>query len=259
MTGLRLGRAGGMLMAMIVVGAAMASAAFQSPREIIESFGLVKEGRYFVLPKVENEVKEHLNVVLPLVDTLDDLFDQWAANESKKYMVVALNQEIALVQAQFQRNQAMFNQLDTNPVVAKFQRQELNANATWLQNYRAELVNSRDNVQSQVAAIHVQEAHLEKVAKARGLFLEACDAMTPSLNRLKDAYNKVTQDPKFDSIIRVLRDTTKLPQKIGPSEAILKSMDRVNMAKKTLDPKVFQPKKFTPRRPPRAASKTSKK
>jgi hypothetical protein len=258
MPGIRFGGAAGMLVALMGLSGAIASAADESPNEILEGHGLVKQGKYFLLPKVEDEVKEQLNKVVPLMDDLDVLFNQWSANEEKKFQLGALNDELAAVNAQKLANQALYSQLDRNPAIARGQRQQLDQNAVMLQNYFNQVQNQRNLVQSQIKGPRIQEAHLEKVAKAREVFLQAYDEMTPSLNKLKAAYNEVSQDAKVDSALKVLRESKRVQFKLGPSTEIIDVITRVTKAKQFLDPKVFQPKKFVPNKPPKKAPAAKK-
>ena len=92
----------------------------------------MQDGKYFLLPKAENEVKVQLNRVLPLVDELDVLFNQWSANEQKKYMVAAMNDELAGTQAAINNNRAMYSQLDRNAYIAKSQRADLDQQGAML-------------------------------------------------------------------------------------------------------------------------------
>jgi hypothetical protein len=101
--------------------------------------------------------------------------------------------------------------------------------------------NQRDLVRGQIAGPVIQQQHLDKVAKAREVFLKAYDEMTPSVDRLKAAYTEVAQDDKVANALKVLRQSKSVQMKLGPSEPLVKAMARVNHAKNVTDPQYFKP------------------
>jgi hypothetical protein len=237
MTGIRFACAAGL----IVIVAGVANAADPTPQEILAAKGLVQDGKYFLLVKPENEVKQQLNKVLPLVDDLDVLFNQWAENEQKKYMVAAMNDELTGTQAAINNNRAMYSQLDRNAYIAKSQRQDLDQLGAMLRQYYNQVQNNRDAMRNSIAGPVIQQKHLDKVAKAREVFLKAYDEMTPSVDRLKAAYAEVAQDDKVANALKVLRQSKSVQMKLGPSEPLLRAMARVNHAKNVTDPQFFKP------------------
>ena len=251
----RLAGMAGLLAILIGPGERAARATVPTPEDVLAGRGLTKEGKFFVLAKVEDEVKGELNKVIPLVGNLNLLFDQWAANEQKKYMVGALNEEIAVCRAQYQNVQAMYSQLSRTPAVAKMERNQLDQMSNALQQYIGQLQNQRNLVQSKIASDLVQQAHLNKVAKARDVFLQAYGEMNPATDRLKAAYSEVGQDEKVINALKVLRESKKIQFKLGPSDTLMKPMAVVNDAKRTLDPQYFQPTRFKSNRPQGSKSK----
>ena len=237
------------LLVILTGSARPARASDPTPEDVLAGRGLTKEGKFFVLSKVEDEVKAQLNQVIPLVGNLNLLFDQWAANEQKKYMVGALAEEIAICRGQQQYVQSLYSQVSRTAAVARMERQQLDQMADALRQYIGQLQNQRNLVQSQIASDLVQQAHLKKVAKAREVFLQAYGEMNPATDRLKAAYSEVGQDEKVINALKVLRESKKIQFKLGPSDAIMKPMAVVNDAKRTLDPQYFQPTRFKSSRP----------
>ena len=260
MTGIRCARAAGLVAILSALWGAVAQAADPTPQEVLAERGLVQDGKYFLLPKAENEVKVGLNKVLPLVDELDVLFNQWSANEQKKYMVAAMNDELAGTQAAINSNRAMYSQLDRNAYIAKSQRADLDQQGAMLRQYFNQVQNNRDAMRSSIAGPVIQKQHLDKVAKAREVFLKAYDEMTPSVDRLKAAYAEVAQDDKVANALKVLRQSKSVQLKLGPSEGLMKAMARVNTAKNVTDPQYFKPTPYnTKQRLGKVTTKSSKK
>ncbi len=260
MTAIRLVRAAGLIALASVLCGAAAWAADPTPQEVLAERGLVQDGKYFLLPKAENEVKQQLNRVLPLVDELDVLFNQWAENEQKKYMVAAMNDELTGTQAAINNNRAMYSQLDRNAYVAKAQRAELDQQGAMLRQYFNQVQNNRDAMRNSIAGPVIQQRHLDKVAKAREVFLKAYDEMTPAVDKLKAAYAEVAQDDKVANALKVLRQSKSVQMKLGPSEGLTKAMARVNTAKNVTDPQYFKPTPYnTKQRIGKVTTKSSKK
>ena len=160
-----------------------------SPEGILKSRGLVQDGKYFLLPKEESALMAELNKILPIVDNLDLMFDQWSVNEQKKYMVQAMTVELAATQQNIQGLQQGMGNLDRNAVVAKYQRQEIQQNIAALRQYHNNVENERNAVRRSIASPLVQQQHLNTVAKARELFLKAYDEMGPTASRVNAAYD----------------------------------------------------------------------
>lgn len=245
----RFARLSGLLATLIGLGGMPARATEPTPEEVLTGRGLTKDGKFYILPQEEDAVKGQLNKVLPLVRDLNVLFDQWAANEQKKYMVGALNEEMAVCRAQYQNVQAMYSQLSRTSAVARMERQDLDQKSNALQLYLGQLQNQRNLVQSQIASPRVEQAHLDKVAKAREVFLQAYGEMNPVTDKLKTTYTAMGQDDKVVNALKVLGESKKVRFKLGPSDTIMKPMAVVNDAKRTLDPQFFQPTRFKSNRP----------
>jgi hypothetical protein len=245
MAGNRLVRAAGKLGVLIGLGATIASAADSTPQEILQARGLVQDGKYFLLPKEENEVKLQLNKVLPLVDELDLLFNQWAANEQKKFMVAAMNDELVAVDAQLANARAMLGQINARDPLANAKRQEINQGLAMLRQYYNQVQSNRDQVRNSIAGPVIQQQHLDKVAKAREVFLKAYDEMMPSADKLVAAYTAAARDDKVANALKVLRQAKSVQMKLGPSEDLKQAMTRVKNAKEVMNPQYFKPKPYS--------------
>lgn len=241
MAGIRLVRAAGMLGVLVGLGAAIASAADPTPQEILQGRGLVQDGKYFLLPNEENEVKQQLNKVLPLVDELDLLFNQWAANEQKKFMVAAMNDELVAVDAQMGNARAMLNQINGRDPLANAKRQDLNQSLAMLRQYYNQVQSNRDQTRNSIAGPVIQQRHLDKVAKAREVFLKAYDEMMPSADKVMASYNAAARDDKVANALKVLRQSKSVQMKLGPSEELKQAMARVKNAKDVMNPQYFKP------------------
>lgn len=221
-----------------------------SPQEILQGYGLVQDGKYFLLVQEENAVKQELNKVLPLVNNLDVLFNQWSANEHRKSTVVALNDELVAVDARINNVNAMFGQINPKDVLANQKRLELNQNLDSLRQYRGQVFTNRNQVQGSIAGPMIQQEHLGKVEKAREIFLKGYESLVPTVDKLNAAYGAASGDDKVKNAMKVLRQSKSVQFKLGPSESLVKALGRVKSAKDIMDPDYFtrQASRKKPRR-----------
>ncbi len=207
--------------------------------------GLKKEGRFYVIA-TEYEVLEGWRRVVPYWRRTEGAWAELSQAVEIDLYVRGLEETRINLQSYISNLNAQLRSIPNNPAY-QLDRQSVQREIQAAQaNVRA--------VNSEHAIAVKRRPSKAKIASLRNVFLKRRTEFFQESNKLKPVFDKVTQeygelkqDDSVTNAIQVLKEQTKAPVSLGPSEFCRKAFTEVKEAQKmlSLDPDNYQGKKKT--------------
>ena len=217
----------------------------QEPLDVLKTNGLIKSGKFFVLPE-EEKVLQGLFNMRPVMGLLEGKYSAWAAIIQNEFEFQQLGDYKILITGQFNDFKVAFNNMPQNTPQQRFEKQQAAQQFAVFDN-ELRLTNSELALRQKRLASEAGKQKAENDAKqACETFLQAKGRLWPDVDALLNRYDELK---KNDSVLNALRAYNAQAQarlRIGPSDDLSKKAKQVITYERMYSPETApQPKKIS--------------
>ena len=215
----------------------------QEPVDVLKTNGLVKSGKFFVLPE-EEKVLQGLFNMRPVMGQLEAKYNAWAAIIQNEYEFQQLGDYKILVTGQLNDYRIAYNNMPARTQQERFYKQQASQQFPVFDN-ELRLTNSALELHRKrlVGEAGKQKAENE-AKKARDDFLQAKGRLWPDVESLLKRYDELKSNDSVLNAMRAFNAQAQARLKIGPSDDLSKKAKQVIAYEQTYSPETApQPKK----------------
>ena len=217
----------------------------QEPVDVLKTNGLVKSGRFFVLPE-EEKVLQGLFNMRPVMGQLEAKYNAWGAILQNEYEFQQLSDYKIRVIGEFNGFRIALNNMPQRTPQQRYEKQvaaqQLNAYDQELRLINSELVLRQKRLVDE-AGKQKAEDDAKKVCET---FLQAKGRMWPDVDALLKRYDELKSNDSVSNALRAYNAEAQAHLKIGPSDDLSKKAKQVIAYERTYSPETApQPRKMS--------------
>jgi len=217
----------------------------QEPEDVLKTNGLVKSGKFFVLPE-EEKVGQGLYNMRPVMSQLDTKYNAWGAIIQNEYEFQWFSDYRIQVTGQLNDFRVAFNNMPARNPLERLQKQEASQQFAAFDN-ELRWTNSQIELRRKrlVGEAGKQKAE-DEFKKARENFLQAKGQLWPDVESLLKRYEELKSNDSVLNALKAHNAQTQARLKIGPSDDLSKKVKLVISYEQTYSPETApQPKKMS--------------
>ena len=216
----------------------------QEPLDVLKTNGLVKSGKFFVLPE-EEKVLQGLFNMRPVMGLLEGKYTAWAAIIQNEYEFQQLGDYKILITGQFNDFKVAYNNMPQNTPQQRFEKQQAAQQFAVFDN-ELRMTNSELALRQKRLASEAGKQKAENDAKqACETFLQAKGRLWPDVDALLNRYDELKKNDSVLNALRAYNAEAQAHLKIGPSDDLSKKAKQVITYERTYSPETApQPKKM---------------
>jgi hypothetical protein len=217
----------------------------QEPVDVLKTNGLVKSGKFFVLPE-EEKVLQGLFNMRPLMGLLDTKYAAWTAIIQNEYEFQQLGDYKIQVTGQLNDFRAAYNSMPARNPQERYEKQLASQQFAVFDN-EIRMTNSEIALRQKRRAGPVMQEKVENEARqARDNFLQAKGRFWPDVDSLLKHYDQLKSNDSVLNALRAYNAQAQAHLKIGPSDDLSKKAKLVIGYERTYSPETApQPKKMS--------------
>jgi len=226
---------------MMLLGGSHAIA--QEPVDVLKTNGLVKSGKFFVLPE-EEKVLQGLFNMRPVMGQLEAKYNAWAAIIQNEYEFQQLGDYKILVTGQLNDFRILFNNMPQRTPLERFQKQQASQQFAVFDN-ELRLTNSELALrQKRLVGEAGKQKAVNDAKKACETFLQAKGRVWPDVEATLKRYDELKSNDSVLNALRAYNANAQAHLKIGPSDDLSKKAKQVIAYEQTYSPETApQPRK----------------
>jgi len=226
---------------MMLLGGSHAIA--QEPVDVLKTNGLVKSGKFFVLPE-EEKVLQGLFNMRPVMGQLEAKYNAWAAIIQNEYEFQQLGDYKIQVTGQLNDFRILFNNMPQRTPLERFQKQQASQQFAVFDN-ELRLTNSELALRQKRLVGEAGKQKAENDAKkACETFLQAKGRVWPDVEATLKRYDELKSNDSVLNALRAYNANAQAHLKIGPSDDLSKKAKQVIAYEQTYSPETApQPRK----------------
>ena len=212
---------------------------------MLKTNGLVKSGKFFVLPE-EEKVLQGLFNMRPVMGQLEAKYNAWAAIIQNEFELQQLGDYKIQVTGQLNDFRILFNNMPQRTPLERFQKQQASQQFAVFDN-ELRLTNSELALRRKrlVGEAGKQKAENE-AKKACETFLQAKGRLWPDVDSLLKRYDELKSNDSVLNALRTYNAGAHAYLKIGPSDNLSKQAKQVIAYERTYSPETApQPRKMS--------------
>ncbi len=229
----------------LMIALAGIPAGAQQPADVLQAHGLVKSGRFFVLPD-EEQISQGLIHMQPVMRLMDGKYAAWKAILQNEYEFQWWGDYKIQMQAKSNDVRVQFNNMPARNPMERLQKQEA---AQVLAAYAAEIrgANTQLELRRKRLVGDAGKQRAENQAKdACRTFLAAKADLWPEYERLMGRYLELKNDDAVQNALKVYNSKAQAHLKLGPSDDLTRKVKLVLDYERTYSPETApQLKKLT--------------
>ncbi len=217
----------------------------QEPEDVLKTNGLVKSGKFFVLPE-EEKVGQGLFNLRPVMGRVDTTYNAWAAIIQNESELQQLTDYRIQVQGQLNDFRVAFNNMPARNPLERLQKQEASQQFAEFDNVlrwtNSEVELRRKRV---VGPVGKQKAE-DDFKSAREKFVQAKGQLWPDVDSMQKKYDELKSNDSVLNALRAYNTQAQARIKIGPSDDLSKKAKLVINYERNYSPETApQPTKLS--------------
>ncbi len=232
----------------IVVGVLLLAGAqgiSQEPEDVLKTNGLVKSGKFFVLPE-EEKVLQGLFNLRPAMSQVETKYNAWGAIIQNEYELQQLGDYKIQVTGQLNDFRIAYNNMPARNQQERFYKQQASQQFGEFDN-ELRMTNSAILLhQKRLVSEAAKQKAEDEAKKACENFLQAKGRLWPDVDSLQKKYDELKSNDSVLNALRAHNSQTQARIKIGPSDDLSKKIKQVITYERTYSPETApQPKKMS--------------
>ncbi len=215
----------------------------QEPADVLKTNGLVKSGKFFVLPEEEKVLQGIFNL-RPVVSQMETRYSAWAAIIQNEYELQQLTDYRIQVIGEQNDYRVAYNNMPTRSLPERYAKQQA-AQQFAVYDNELRMVNSAIEMHRKrlVGEAGKQKAE-DEFKSAREKFVQAKGRLWPDVESMLKRYEELKSNDSVLNALRAINAETQARIKIGPSDDLSKKAKVVVGYEQTYSPETApQPKK----------------
>jgi hypothetical protein len=217
----------------------------QEPLDVLKTNGLVKSGKFFVLPE-EEKVLQGLFNMRPVMGQLMAKYNAWAAIIQNEFEFQQLGDYKILVTGQLNDFRIAFNNMPTRTPQEKFNKQQASQQFAVFDNELRVTNTELALRQKRLVGEAGKQKAVNDAKNACETFLQAKGRLWPDIDALLKRYDELKGNDSVLNALRAYNAQAQARLKIGPSDDLSKKAKQVIAYEQTYSPETApQPKKMS--------------
>jgi hypothetical protein len=185
-----------------------------SPEQVLQSFGLARSGKLFILEDEEADFLKELDTIRPLLDRLDESRLQILSFADQEAKLEAAEQAMGVYNSQIRMLDGLINQAGRRNSVAK---QEALANRRVLMSERTTLQPQLEAARRSRMSPMQQRQMFNTFTSRRQEFVDKAREVQPLGEKVRAKYAEIAKEFKVKDALKQLRTASKARVDLGPT------------------------------------------